>query len=141
MRVVVTDESGAVLHKYTIKNFVGRVDAHVRYVLEPDHEGGRDEGGVVEAEDLFGEMVPDLNGHPAFRGGEVAFGTAGAAAAGGGGAGGRCEGVPRTVVVEERPVTRSGIGGGGFVHGEKNAEKGSHRPRDRIRSITSSAFF
>lgn len=136
MRVVVTDEDGEVLHKYTIKNYVGRVDSHVHYVLEADHEGGRDEGGVVEAEDLFGEMVPDLNGHPAFRSGETSPGTTS------GTVGGRCEGTPRKMSLDERPVTRSGvIGATGFVNAEKNAAKGSHKPRERIRSITSSAFF
>ena len=60
MRVVVTDEDGIIQHKYTIKNYIGTVGSPVHYVLEADVEGGRDESGVVEAEDLFGEIMPDL---------------------------------------------------------------------------------
>jgi hypothetical protein len=99
MRVVVTDEDGVIQHKYTIKNFIGTVGSPVHYVLEADVEGGRDESGVVEAEDLFGEVIPDMG----FVAGSARPGA--------------CEGPPveEIAMPVQRPKTsHSTVGGGGI---------------------------
>jgi len=52
MRVIVTDEDGTVLHKYTIKNYLGDVQSKIHYVL---HGSVRD-SGILELEALLGDV-------------------------------------------------------------------------------------
>ncbi|KAL2160942.1 hypothetical protein VTH06DRAFT_8654 [Thermothelomyces fergusii] len=92
--VTVVDERGALVERFGVGAFLGRVESRIRYVLAPDGAtGATDEsGGVVAVEDLVtedgGETVGPLGGGGSGSGGSGDKKNSWRKGAGGGGGGG-----------------------------------------------------
>ncbi|KAF2665678.1 hypothetical protein BT63DRAFT_428626 [Microthyrium microscopicum] len=120
MRVIVTDERGVIQHKYTIKNFVGRVTSSIEYVLDGQLAQGPDDAGVLEVEALVGRA--ETSGGSGRDGGKAVIGRLGS-----------CSGPPQGTAT---PIP-------GYLENTRNSLKSgkTHRAREKIADLGWKAFF
>jgi hypothetical protein len=117
MRVVVTDETGAVLHKYTIKNYLGTVDSPIHYVLDGPmgFVAGSGDDGIIELESTM--QLPET-ANPAKSGPKMEL----------------CCGPPQDIHL-------SGNVFGAMKKEPQSKHEKSHRPRLKTRHVDTHLFF